>query len=101
MKIKRGDNVIVTLGKDKGKTGKVEKVFTSEAKVAVAGINMYKKHLKSRKGVAQAGIVDIIKPLAISNVALVCPKCNLPTRVSFEVKGKEKLRICKKCKQSF
>jgi large subunit ribosomal protein L24 len=101
MKIRKGDEIIVTLGKDKGKKGKVEKVFPVISKVSVSGINMYKKHAKARSGVAQAGIVDIIKPIAVSNVSLVCPKCNLPTRVSITIDGKKKLRVCKNCKQSF
>jgi len=101
MRIIRGDNVLVIAGKDKGKSGKVEKVFPRLGKVSVAGVNLFKKHLRSRKGLAQAGIVDILKPISAGNVKLICTKCNLPTRVGFELAGKEKYRICKKCKQRF
>lgn len=101
MKIRKGDEIIVTAGKDKGKKGKVEKVFPATFRVSVSGINLFKKHLKARRGMAQAGIVDIVKPIAVANVSLVCPKCGLPTRVALNNEGKEKVRICKKCKQSF
>ncbi|OGY28974.1 MAG: 50S ribosomal protein L24 [Candidatus Woykebacteria bacterium RIFCSPHIGHO2_12_FULL_45_10] len=101
MKIIKGDTVMVTAGKDKGKSGKVEKVFLGRNKVTVAGVNLYKKHLKARKGLTQAGIVDVVKPLPAANVILVCPKCNLPTRVSYLLEGKDKKRVCKKCAQTF
>lgn len=101
MKLIKGDEVVVTAGKDKGKKGKIEKVFPLLNKVSVGGVNLYKKHLKGRRDLAQAGIVDIVKPLPVSNVSLVCPKCNLPTRVSYVLNGKEKVRICKNCKQTF
>jgi large subunit ribosomal protein L24 len=99
MKIIRGDNVLITAGKDKGKSGKVERVFPTASKVIVAGVNLYKKNLRSRRGVAQTGIVDIVKPISVASVQVICPKCNLPTRVGWEVSGKDKFRICKKCKQ--
>jgi large subunit ribosomal protein L24 len=98
MKIKTGDEVLVLSGKDKGKKGKVERVLLKKDLVIVAGINIYKRHVK-RDGNKPAGIVDLIKPLPASKVTIVCPKCNLPTRIGFNIVGKEKERICKKCKQ--
>ena len=99
MKLRIGDEVIVTSGKDKGKKGKVEKVLPQNSKVTVAGVNMYKKNSKANGRVKQAGIIDIVRPLGVGNVALICPKCKLPTRVGFTLKGDKKSRVCKKCDQ--
>jgi len=100
VKFKIGDSVIVTAGKDKSKVGKIERVYPKLYKVLVAGVNIYKRHKKSTGKTLQGGIIDITKPLPVANVALVCPKCNLPTRVGYRIEGKEKLRVCKKCKQA-
>lgn len=97
MKLKKGDTVLVTTGKDKGKKGKVEKTFPALGSVVVPGVNVYKRH-KKKQGEKQAGgIIEITKPIAVSKVVLVCPKCNLPTRVGYLVAGGEKTRICRKC----
>lgn len=100
MKIKKGDTVKIIAGKDKGKTGKVEKVFPKKNRVLVAGVNLYKRHLKPQGKDKPGGIVEISRPLPIANVALICPKCNQPTRVGYLIaKDNQKHRICKKCKQ--
>lgn len=99
MKIKKSDTVLVTAGKDKGKQGKVEKVFAGQDKVVVTGVNQYKRHTKKRDEQTPGGIIDIIKPLPVANVALICPKCKKPTRVGFIVTKGEKRRVCKKCEQ--
>lgn len=99
MKLKIGDEVIVTAGKDKGKKGKVEKIIPSLAKVVVAGVNMYKRNLRAKGNVRQSGIVDIVKPLPVANISFVCPKCHLPARLGYQLKGDKKERICKKCNQ--
>lgn len=99
MKLKKGDEITVVKGKDKGKTGKIEKVFSKENKILVAGVNQYKRHLKARSQSQPSEIVTITKPLPVSNVLLVCPKCHLTTRIGFSLKGNEKNRICKKCEQ--
>lgn len=97
MKLKKGDNVKIVIGKDKGKSGKVEKVFSKEGKVLVEGINLFKRHLKARLQNQKSEIVTISKPLPVSNVALVCPKCNLITRIGYRVEKDKKVRICRKC----
>lgn len=97
MKLKKGDEVIVTKGKDLGKKGKIEKVFPKLGKVLVAGVNLYKRHLKPRGQGKPGGIVDIGKPLALSNVALICSHCGLKTRVGYKLVGEKKQRICRKC----
>ena len=97
-KIKKDDQVEIMLGKDQGRVGKVLRVFPKEGKVLVEGINSYKKHLKGRQGV-EGGIIDIIKPVDVSNVALVCKTCKKATRVGFKIDGDSKLRICRKCQE--
>ena len=98
MKLKKGDNIIVIAGKDKGRKGKIEKIFPKEGLVLLPGINVFKRHTKSRGEKQPGGIIDIIKPLPISNVALLCPKCGKPTRVGYRVsKDETKSRICRKC----
>lgn len=97
MKIKSGDTVSIIRGKDNGKKGTVQKVFTKESKVLVEGINQYKRHLKSRVPGQKSEIITITKPLAVSNVQLVCPKCKKLARVGYKLLKDEKVRFCKKC----
>jgi len=99
MKLKKNDEIIVTAGKDKGKRGKIEKIFPQKDKVLVGGLNLYKKHLKASGDKKQGGIIDIGKPLPVANVSLICPKCNKQVRIGFKFEGKEKMRICHKCNQ--
>src|SRR3989344_3651209 len=98
-KYKVGDQVQITTGKDKGKKGKIEKVLESENKIVVAGVNVYKRHRKVTR-TQPAGIFEVTRPITASKVAIICPKCGKLTRVGFEIKGKVKSRICKKCKGS-
>ena len=100
MKIKKGDNVIVLAGQDKGKTGKVLRALPLEDKVVVEGVNVAKKHSKNRfTGDKKGEIVDKTMPLDVSNVAVLDPKDNKPTRIGFkEVNGK-KIRISKRSGQ--
>ncbi len=98
MKLKKGDQVAIVTGKDNGKKGTVEKVFSKEAKVLVEGINQYKRHVKARTTDQKSEIITITKPLAVANVQLICPKCKKVTRVGFKMLKEEKVRICRKCK---
>lgn len=97
MKIKKGDLVKVLVGKDKGRTGIVQKVLMKKQMVVVDGVNIFKKHQKADAYGQKSGIVEIIKPIDISNVALVCPSCKKTTRVGFVVENGKKYRVCKKC----
>ena len=103
MKLKKGDIIIVTVGKDKGKSGKIEKVFLTQETVLVPGGNQYKKHVKKQSEQRPGEIVTLSRPLQIGNVALVCPKCKQPTRVGYQIledkKLAKKIRICRKCDQ--
>ncbi|PIS08717.1 50S ribosomal protein L24 [Candidatus Beckwithbacteria bacterium CG10_big_fil_rev_8_21_14_0_10_34_10] len=100
IKIKVGDLVKVRIGKDKGKTGKVEKVFPKKRKVLVTGVNVFKKHLKAKGKEQPGGIIDLTKPLEVSNLSLICPKCSKVTRIGYSVgKDNKKYRKCKKCQE--
>lgn len=94
MKFKKGDQIIVSSGKDKGRKGKIEKIFPRKNLVLVPGLNLVKKHLRPQGEGKPGGIVDLVKPIIASKVSLLCPKCNQPTRIGRQ--GKE--RICKKCR---
>ncbi|MGH7246313.1 MAG: 50S ribosomal protein L24 [Candidatus Levyibacteriota bacterium] len=99
MKLQKGDEIKVVAGKDKGKSGKVEKTFPKIAKVLVNGVNQYKRHMKARQQGQQSEIITLTKPLPVANVQLVCPKCHELTRVGYEMGKEKKVRICRKCGQ--
>lgn len=86
----------ILLGKDRGKEGIVEFVLAKGNKVFVEGVNLYKKHVK-KVGDVEGGIINIPKPLDISNIALLCPNCSKLTRVGYTKTGDTKVRVCKKC----
>jgi len=97
MKIRKGDNVIMLNGKDKGKTGKVIKVFAEENRVVVEGLNMLKRAVRARKQGQKGQIISKERAVNAASVALVCKSCGKPTRVGYKIDGKSKARICKKC----
>lgn len=97
MKLRSGDEIKVVLGKDKGKTGKVEKLYPKEDKVLVGGVNQYKRHMKGQYQGQKSEIVTLTKPLPVASIALVCPRCHKVTRVGFEITKTGKDRICRKC----
>ena len=94
--IRKGDNVIVLAGRDKGKTGKVQKVLVSEQRAIVEGINMVSKSTKPSAQTPQGGIVKQEAPIHISNLSLIDPKSGKATRVSIKHEGKNVIRIAKK-----
>lgn len=96
MKIKKGDKIKILLGKDRGKEGKVAFVLGKDKKVFVEGANLYKRHVRKMQGI-EGGIIDLPKPLDVSNVVLICSNCNKATRVGYKIIGDIKTRICKKC----
>jgi len=99
MKLKKGDKIIVLSGKDKGKNGKIEKLFLKAGKILVPGINIYKRNLKRQSEKQQGGIIDISRPIDVSKIALLCPKCSLATRIGIKILDSKKVRICKKCQK--
>ena len=98
--IKKQDTVQVVTGKEKGKKGRVLSVMPSEDRLIIEKINVIKRHMKPSRKYSQGGIVEKEAPIHISNVMLVCPKCDKTTRIATIVlEGGRKVRACKKCKE--
>jgi large subunit ribosomal protein L24 len=98
MNIRKNDTVLVIAGKDKGKKGKVRFAYPTEEQLVVDGINFIKKHVRAKKQVRQAGIIEREAPIHVSNVMLLCSRCNHPTRVGFHfLEDGRKVRICRSC----
>jgi len=100
--IKKGDQVEVICGEDRGKRGMVHRVIPKAEQVVVSGVNLVKKHQRPMptggRMQAQAGIIEFEAPIHLSNVMLVCPQCDQPTRVAFRtMEDGSKVRVCKKC----
>jgi large subunit ribosomal protein L24 len=99
-KIRKGDTVVAIKGKDRGKRGRVLSLLGDQKKALVEGINLFKKHRRRTQQDQQGGIVSIERPLAISNLMLVCKQCNRPTRVGILIAAdKGKQRFCRLCKE--
>jgi large subunit ribosomal protein L24 len=97
-KIKKGDTVEVIVGEHKGVRGTVQRVEPKSSRLVVAGANIVKKHQKPTQAGRQAGIIEFEAPLHMSNVMLVCPKCNELTRIGFRIEADGvKTRVCKHC----
>lgn len=100
MKIKTNDNVKILSGKNKGKTGKVIQVMKNKTSgrylVVVEGVNILKKHMRARGKSDKGQIIELPAPIDISNVMLIDPKTNAPTRVGYKKEGSDKKRIAKK-----
>ena len=101
MHIKKGDNVIVLSGDDKGVQGEVIAVSPEEGKVIVKDVNVIHKHVKPRRQGESGGIVDAEGAIYASNVALYCPECKKGVRVRHEVVDGKKIRVCAKCGKKF
>ena len=100
MKIKKDDNVLVVAGKDKGKKGKVRFAYPLKNQVIIEGINFIKKHSKARGAVKQAGIIDLEAPVHVSNVMLLCDKCNKPSRIGYKkLDDGRRVRFCRTCNE--
>jgi large subunit ribosomal protein L24 len=98
MKIRKNDTVLVIAGKDRGKKGKIRRALPKKDKVIVEGANMIKRHSRAKGQARQAGIIELEAPLDISNVMLICNKCNKPTRVGFRfLSDGRKTRVCRAC----
>jgi large subunit ribosomal protein L24 len=95
-KIVKSDTVVVLSGNYRGKTGKVLKVFPEKNQVVVEGVNMIKKHSRPTQQLPQGGIIEKEGPIHVSNLKVVCPKCNRPTRIGVRIlEDKSKVRYCK------
>jgi large subunit ribosomal protein L24 len=99
-RIRRDDQIMVTSGREKGKTGKVMKVSPDKGTVLIEKLNMVKRHQKPSQKYKHGGIIEKEAPINISNVMLLCSKCKGPVRVGVKVlKDGKKTRFCKKCKE--
>ncbi len=102
MKIQKNDQVLIMSGRDKGRKGKVLRVFPSQDKILVEGIKIHKKHIKPKREGEKGQLVEVASPLPVGKVKLICPKCGKPTKIGYKIitqsDGKKtKSRICKKC----
>ncbi|MDR1586833.1 MAG: 50S ribosomal protein L24 [Treponema sp.] len=95
-KLKKEDTVRIITGKDKGKQGRILKILRDKDRVLVEGANIVKKAKKRRNQQDRGGIVEIEAAIHSSNVMIVCKKCG-PTRISYKLDGKDKIRVCRKC----
>lgn len=100
MNLKKGDNVAIITGKDRGKIGNIVNVFSKRNKIIVENLNLRKKHIKPRKQGEKGQTINIAVPLDISNVMIVCKNCGKKTRIGYKIlEDKSKIRICIKCKE--
>ncbi|HNU95964.1 MAG TPA: 50S ribosomal protein L24 [Candidatus Magasanikbacteria bacterium] len=99
MNIKTNDKVKIIAGKDRGKEGKVIQVFKKENKIVVEGVNLLKKHMRSRKQGEKGQVIELPAPFDASNAKVICPKCGLAVRVAAKKEADVKKRACKKCQQ--
>ena len=98
MKIKKGDSVSIISGKDRGKSGKVLKVFPAEGKILVEGVFLKKKRQRPKKSGQKGETISIASRIDSSNAMVFCKHCKRGMRVGFLTSGDKKLRVCKKCK---
>ena len=96
--VRKGDTVLVTTGKDKGKKGKVISVDPAKTRVIIDGVNIVKRHTRPTQKLPQGGIMEKPAPMDSSNVMLYCTKCNNPSRIQKKIlEDGKKVRICKEC----
>ena len=100
MRVKKNDNVVVIIGKDKGKKGVVIDILPKKGKVMVKGVAITTKHYKARKQGEASGIKKEESFINISDVMPICPACKKPTRINVKVlEGDKKVRVCNRCKE--
>lgn len=101
-RIKKGDSIVILSGKDKGKGGKVLRVYPKDELLLVEGVNLKKRHRRPRKAGEKGSIVQMPAPLPVSKVMIKCPNCQKPTRIKLKITDSgEKKRSCKKCRVEF
>ena len=98
MKLKKGDQVKIMSGKDRGKTGTVLIAYPLDGKIIVDNLNLFKKRSKPKRQGETGQIVQVARPMPASKVMMICANCKNPTRIGYRTEGGNKLRFCKKCK---
>lgn len=91
--------MLVIAGKDREKKGKIIQTFPREAKVVVDGVNKVTKHMKPQRRDQKGQKIEFFGPVAVSNLMLICPRCEKPTRIGYKLVDNKKQRICKRCKE--
>lgn len=99
MKLKKGDQVLIISGKERGKKGKILQVFPKENTLLIEGINLRKKHQKPKKSGEKGQIITLPGSVQVSNVKIVCLKCGKTPRLGYKIVDGKKYRFCKKCGQ--
>lgn len=97
MRIKKGDNVKVMSGKDRGKTGMVVRAVPDHDRIVVDGLNIRKRHVRAKRAGQKGEVIQFSAPMHVSNIQMICTKCGKTTRVGYRVAGAVKSRVCKKC----
>lgn len=101
LKIRKNDKVVVISGKNKGKSGRVLRIFPAKNRAIVEGVNLVKKHMRKKSEAEAGGFQEISLPLSLASLQLFCSSCNGPRKFKTEVaKDKTKIRICKKCRKA-
>ena len=102
--IKRGDEVVITSGDDRGRRGEVLRVLRAENQVVVQGANMVTRHRRGGRRTTvqqmQSGRIEMPAPIDLSNVQLVCPRCDKPTKVRYVDSGAARVRACRQCEET-
>lgn len=97
MKLKKGDNVQIMIGKDQGKQGQIMKIDVKSGKVFIQGLNLFKKHQRPKKQGEKGRRLEIPAPFNSSKAMLICGSCSKPTRIGYKLIDKNKIRICRYC----
>ncbi len=107
MHVRKNDTVMVISGNARGKSGRVLKIFSDSQRVIVEGVNIIKRHTRPSRRNPQGGIIQKEAPIHVSNVMVICPKCNTPSRlgnkrvVDATTGRKSRMRVCKNCEEMF
>lgn len=97
MRIRKGDQVKIIAGNDRGKIGKVLSVMKETGRIVVEGVNIRKKHVRARRSGQKGEVIHVPAAIAVARAMLVCPKCSRPTRVGHSIQEDRKMNVCKKC----
>lgn len=100
--VRKGDQVKVIAGNERGKEGEVLQVYPKEGRILVRGVNLTKRHQRPSARQREGGIIEREGPIHLSNVMVICPECDRPTRVGFKLdEDGNKMRLCRQCGEMF